>query len=274
MIREIDTGNTESVLDETLTRGLGSLCFFHPAGTFSVTPASDILFRAIVEKKDALHGIGIDWGSGVGCQAILAARIPAVKTVYGLEISEKNIQAAIQNAKENKVERKVRFILSDSYDPYCEIEKREVSALKGKVDFIVSNPPSSEGDDGFGFRRIVLNGAREFLKRNGVVLLNVSFQYGAERVRSLVERIPGFQHLGVAASTQIVPFDLSRPDLLTCLKNYAKEEQNGGMKYTFYLGQNEEDGISNACRALRDYEDSGAIPYTKWQTQMFEYIGG
>ena len=274
MIREIDTGSTESVLDETFTRGLGRLRFFHPAGTFSVTPASDILFRAILAKKDALHGIGIDWGSGVGCQAILAARIPAVKMIYGLEISEKNIDTAIQNAKENGVEQKVRFIHSDSYDPYGEAEKREVSALKGNVDFIVSNPPSSEGDDGFEFRRIVLSGARGFLKRNGIVLLNISFQYGAKRVRSLVERIPAFLYLGAVASTENVPFDPSRPDLLTCLTNYANEEQNGGMKYTFYKSQNEVDGIIDACHALRNYQDSGVNPYTKWQTQMFEYIGG
>ena len=88
MIREINLGSTESVLEEPFTKGLGRFRFYHPAGTFAITPASNILFRAIIDHADLLHGVGFDWGSGIGCQAILAARIPAVQLVYGLEISE------------------------------------------------------------------------------------------------------------------------------------------------------------------------------------------
>lgn len=41
-----------------------------------------------------------------------------------------------------------------------------MDSLHGGVDFVLSNPPSSQGDDGFGFRREVLRG-REFLKKGG-----------------------------------------------------------------------------------------------------------
>ena len=176
MIQEIDTGSDESIIDEKFTNRLGKLKFYHPIGTFSLTPASKILLRAIAENKEILHGIGIDWGSGVGCQAILAAKIDTVHAAYGLEISKDNIDTAIKNAEENGVDKKVNFILADSYSPVNENEKRRMQALRGKVDFILSNPPSSDWDDGFGYRRIVLTGGKEFLKENGIVLLNISLK--------------------------------------------------------------------------------------------------
>jgi len=273
MIREINTGSLESILDETETNGLGRLRFLHPAGTFSVTPASNILFRAIIDHQKLLHGVGIDWGSGIGCQAILAARIPGVEMIFGLEISEPNIAISAQNAEKNGALQKVRFLLSDSYQPFSEEDKREMESLKGKVDFVVSNPPSSEGDDGFAFRRIVIEGAREFLKTGGIVLINASFQYCKERVLALAKPSSVFQYAGVAASTACVPFDLTRPDLLSCLRSYVAEEQRGGMRYTFYKYPSEDAPLIDAQSALRNYEERGASPFTKWQTHLFVYSG-
>ncbi len=272
MIREINLGSTESVLEEPFTKGLGNLKFHHPAGTFAITPASNILFRAIIDHADLLHGVGFDWGSGIGCQAILAARIPAVQLVYGLEISEANVEIFKQNALENGVEQKVRSICSDSYCPFDEEEAREIAKLQGTVDFVVSNPPSSEGDDGFSFRRMVLEGAKDFLKPGGIVLINASFQYGSERVLSLAQPESGYRYLGVAASTERVPFDLTRADLLSCLRNYALEEHRGGMRYTFFTNVEADERVLDARSALRNYEEHGVSPYTKWQTHLFEWI--
>jgi len=76
--------------------------------------------------------------------------------VYGLEISEANIQTAAKNAEENHAGDKVRFMLADS--PFGGDEKEEFEKLQRKVHFILSNPPSSDWDDGFwiplnGFKR-------------------------------------------------------------------------------------------------------------------------
>ena len=84
MIQEIRTGADKTILEGESTCGLGRLVFYHPAGTFALTPASHILLNAIVDNQASLHGVGMDWGSGIGCQAILAARIPAVRKMYGL----------------------------------------------------------------------------------------------------------------------------------------------------------------------------------------------
>ncbi len=272
MIREIRTGTDESVLDETSTGGLGRLVFHHPAGTFALTPASHILLNAIVQNQARLRGTGIDWGSGIGCQAILAAQIPTVSKMYGLEISMENVKAAAWNAKENGVADKVTFLAADSYAPFDGDDRKTVEGLRGNVDFILSNPPSSDGDDGFGFRRIVMDGARAFLKPGGIVLLNISYQYGPERVAQLHRAGSGFHHEGVVASTDWVPFDLNRPDLLNCLRLYAREEKRGGHDYAFSEDGFDDDFV-NARTALKTYEDCGTSPFTKWQTHLFRYMG-
>ncbi len=61
MIREIRSDSAISILEEELTGGLGRLTFYHPEGTFSLTPASNILIEAIIKSQDKLNGIGIDW---------------------------------------------------------------------------------------------------------------------------------------------------------------------------------------------------------------------
>ncbi|ADQ80172.1 methyltransferase small [Paludibacter propionicigenes WB4] len=252
-----------------MTNGLGKFKFYHPVGTFSLTPASNILIQAIIDNQSLLHGTGIDWGCGVGCLAILAARIKGVDKVYGLDIAQPNIDAAIINGQENQVADKLVFMPADSYQPFSQQHQSELEKMKGKIDFIIANPPSSTGDDGFAFRRMVLNGAKNYLGDGGIVLLNISFQYGMQRIESLYKNIEGFSYSGVAASTDYVPFDLSRPDLLECLGIYAKEEQKGGYEYTFCNADNNK--FSNAEAALKNYIEKGVSPLTKWQTHIFKY---
>jgi 16S rRNA G1207 methylase RsmC len=55
--------------------------FHHPPGTFALTPASQTLIQAIVQNQNLLQGMVIDWGSGVGCLAIAAARLTKVTKV-------------------------------------------------------------------------------------------------------------------------------------------------------------------------------------------------
>lgn len=274
MIREIRTGEDVSILNNDYTKGLGQIQFCHPVGTFALTPASNILINAIINKQDFLFGTGIDWGSGVGCLVILAAKIKTVNRVYGLEISEANINAAIKNAEINNVKEKVTFLHSDSYDPFDKANKQELEKNKGKINFILANPPSSEGDDGFEFRRIVLKGAKDYLCKDGIVFLNASFQYGVKRVEELYKNTGDYSYMGLAATTVCVPFDLNRADLLDCLKIYSREEQKGGFEYTFFAEQdaNSYNRYINAQTALENYYKHGKSPWTKWQTHIFKYI--
>jgi SAM-dependent methyltransferase len=286
-------GTEETRVSAEMTRGLCELSIRHPPGTFALTPASLISLQAIGQHQELLEGHGLDWGSGSGCLAIAAAKIPAVQSVTGLEIAEANVLVARDNAIRNSVGDKVAFLVSDSYSPiwrpsepasdsalpantcgFTGSPKEErviLDRLAGKVGFILANPPSSEGDDGFGFRRIVLRGATRFLVPGGVVFLSVSFQYGISRVERLCQEAPGFMYEGVLSSTDWVPFDLRRPDLLHCLHLYAQEERRGGLSYSFrHPDESHQESIS-AQAALAHYQTTGKSPLTKWQTHLFAF---
>lgn len=270
-VLEVMCVNGESLLRSAATAGLGELRFLHPAGTFALTPASLVSLQAIVDHQRLLSGRGIDWGCGTGCLAIAAARIEGVQTVIGLDLIAVNVETARENARLNGVEDKATFALSDSYAPVAADDRIRLESLAGKIDFIVANPPSSEGDDGFGFRRIVLDGARAVLKHDGIVFLSISFQYGPERVSRLAGEAPGFVHEGVLASTDWVPFDLGRPDLLHCLELYAEEEKRGGLAYVFPDPRAEFPATIDARAALEYFRQTGRSPLTKWQTHLFRY---
>jgi hypothetical protein len=245
---------------------LGPLELAHPGGTFALTIASRTALRAVAEHHAELRGIGIDWGCGVGGLAILAAKAPDVERVVGLELSRADVDAACANARRNGVAERCRFVVADSYVPLDEGERAELDALRGRVDFLLSNPPASVGDDGFGFRRRVLTEGRAFLRPGAPVFLSISSQYGAERIRGLEDDAPGFRWRGVLATTELMPFDASRPDLLANLELYAAEEERGGRRYDFRLP----DGRAGDARtALAHLRATGASPLSRWQVHAF-----
>ena len=265
-------GSGETVLADADTRGLGTLRIRHPPGTFALTPASRITVAAVGAERDRLAGDGIDWGSGVGCVAIAAARIHGVDAVLGLEIRPENVAAARANAAANGVADAVRFFRSDSFVPAEPEGRRALAALEAQADFVVANPPASTGDDGFGWRRDVARGAVAYLRPGGVLLVQVSSQYGLERVRSLEEEGPGLRYDGVAATTDRVPFDTGLPHLLRNLETFAAAEAAGWPGYAF--GWPDEGGTISATEALKRHRETGLSPLSRWQVQRFVFRPG
>lgn len=261
----------ETTLGDDVTRGLGEIKLVHPRDTTPITPASMISVEAIAGNGHLLEGVGIDWGSGGGCLSIMAARTPGVTRVVGLEIDESNVSVARRNASLNGVEGKVEFMRSDSYSPFVDGDRRTLESLKGRTDFLIANPISSDDDDGFGYRRTVLRGAREFLRDGGRVFLSISYQYGRRRIARLERDVPGFFHEGILARSACVPFDLGRPDLLNCLNVYAREESRGGMGYEFCNPLRRAQAM-NARDSLAFYERTGRSPLSQWQTHLFRYL--
>ena len=74
------------VVTITKTGGLGPIELELPPGKLSITPASRLCLEGIGQNRKLLAGAGIDWGSGSGCLAIAAARIPAVERIVGIEV--------------------------------------------------------------------------------------------------------------------------------------------------------------------------------------------
>jgi SAM-dependent methyltransferase len=261
---------SESLVGGSSTNGLGAISIAHPPGTFALTPASLISIDAIASNQDRLSGSGIDWGTGSGCLAILASRIEAVDLVIGLDIVPANVEIARMNALQNGAKEKTRFMVADSYLPQSEADRNYLHRLRGRTDFILANPPASDYGDGFGFRRAVLDGGLEYLKPGGVVFLCISSQYGGERIHRLVKDVPGYEYDGIASSTDWTPFDLRRPDLLTCLRLYAAEEKRGGYAYEFRGSGTS--GQESAEEALCAFETNGTSPMMMWQTHLFAKI--
>ncbi|MCI0432154.1 MAG: class I SAM-dependent methyltransferase [Gemmatimonadetes bacterium] len=250
---------------------LGELTFAHPPGTFAPTPATLIALRAIVEHRELLSGQGLDWGSGVGCLAIAAARIPAVTHVLGLEIVAANVESAATNARMNGVAGKVEFIRSDAYEPFDDEGRARLAELEGRVRFMLANPPSSSPHgDGFEFRRVVLSGAGRWLEPGAPVFLSVSEQYGVERVKALEAEAPGFRFDGVLASTDLVAFDMTRTDLAQDVATYAAEERRGGLPYMF-RDPSDPNRRMTAVEALERHARTGESPLSRWQSLRFTW---
>ena len=264
--------NNETILPSEITNGLGEIIIHHPTGTFALTPASIISIQAICMNQSQLFGKGIDWGCGTGCLGIVAAKIDKVNQVIGLDISDANIEAACHNAIINCVNPKTRFSKSNSFTPYSEMGRQYLASLQNQTTFILANPPSSEGDDGFEYRRMILQEARTYLKKGGVVFLSISSQYGPQRINHLAQQVEGFEYGGILSSTDWVPFDLRRADLIHCLDVYVQEELRGGMKYSFQHPEApNEEAMMDAQTAQAYFTQTGISPLSKWQTHLFRY---
>ncbi len=265
-----DSSIEKTELTEETIGDLAPVLIEHPLGTYSLTPASAVCLRAISENRECFVGCGLDWGCGTGCLGIVVSKIPAVDRVVGLELSEEDVRAAERNVGLNDVRNKMTVIRADSFEAFSSAGKEEMDLLEAGVDFIVANPPASGGDDGFQLRRVVLAGARRYLKPGGRAYLQISIQYGRSRILDLAAAA-SFTYEAELASTPWVPFDQSRRDLNCQLEEYVTEEMRGGLDYTFGDPRNVGDTNINARTALNLYRETGISPLTKWQVHVFSY---
>jgi tRNA1(Val) A37 N6-methylase TrmN6 len=167
--------NEQTSIHSDLTRN--KIILYHPPGTFKLTRTSKALLNAIEQNEGLLHGIGTELGSGIGCLSIFACKTANIEKIYGLEISERNIAAFKINIQINELEHRISILRSDSYKPFERSDLEKLEQLRGRVFFILANPPSSQLDHGLGYRRKVLKEGQDFLVSGGRVFLNVSFQF-------------------------------------------------------------------------------------------------
>ena len=89
-------------------------------------------------SKKASVGFILDLGTGSGCIALCLARMFPLARVYGVDVCEKALEVARENARILGLEHRVRFFLEDiAQDSFWQGLRQ--TALR--YDLIVSNPP-------------------------------------------------------------------------------------------------------------------------------------
>jgi len=184
---------------------------FHVApGVLVPRPETEIIVEVgIAFIKETGGRTAADIGTGSGCIAIsLAAGLPEA-VIYAIDSSDAALKIAAENAGQNGVAGRVRFLRGDLFGPLAE------AGLTGGLDLIVSNPPYipsvdiqglqaevgfeplqalDGGQDGLDIVREIIRQAPEYLKPGGGLLIETGFgQAGA--VRDIVEDIPGLEYI-------------------------------------------------------------------------------
>lgn len=158
---------------------------------------TETLVETALEEKRGMNILDICTGSG--CVALSIAHFNKNAFVCGIDISEKALQVAEQNAQNLALTDRVRFLCMD-------IMKE---SPKGTYDMIVSNPPYIESDvidglqkevsvfephlaldggaDGLDFYRRIANIAPVLLQEGGQLIFEVGFEQ-ADQVAALLEK--------------------------------------------------------------------------------------
>ena len=148
----------------------------------------------------------LDLGTGSGILGITLAMEQVDAVVVVTDISQAALAVAKANAKLHRVEERIEFIESDWFD-----------SVSGKFDLIISNPPYigeneleglepdvidydpiialTPGGDGLAPYRIIAGQAKDYLNKNGQVIVEIGYLQGNE-VKNLFLRA-GFANVQI-----------------------------------------------------------------------------
>jgi len=181
-------------------------------------PETETLVNEIIQyfemRKKESEALKItDVGTGSGVVAITLAYELKKSFVYATDISKDALELASENAKINKVDKRVGFILGDLFEPF----KNE--NLKNSFDCIVSNPPYVRdsdfesldneikdfeprvaflcGEDGINFHKRIAEEGIGYLKKGGLLALEVALG-DDERLLDFLSSTPNYSNLRTA----------------------------------------------------------------------------
>ena len=192
-----------------------SLEFHVEPGVFIPRPETELLvektidlskeyFKGGTDRETTIHFADI--GTGSGCVAIsLAKYLPHAKGI-GIDLSEKALSIAQENAMRHHVTERVSFSQGDGLET---LSSYSPSTL---FHFIVSNPPYISqkethkmdpetnfepkealfsGEEGLNFIQMLLNQSPPFLRENGFLLFEIG-EGQEEAIRHLTKNHPFF----------------------------------------------------------------------------------
>ncbi len=170
--------------------------------TFKVTkdvliprPETQVLVKEALKEARANEPedgkLIFDICTGSGCIAVCMAVELEKGKVYAVDISDKALEVARENAKRHGADKRITFLEGDLFKP------AEPLGLKGKVDLVLSNPPYvskkmrdilqpeiklyepmlavAGGEDGFDFYRKIIPESVKYLKPGGFLILEIGY---------------------------------------------------------------------------------------------------
>ncbi len=176
-------------------------------------PETEILVETAIEfiGKEKSGRI-LDLGTGSGCIAVALSKHLADLEIDASDISDEAMVVAKENAKLNAA--RINFIKSDLFD---DLNFREYS-------IIISNPPYipeaeikklqpelqfepgialRAGKDGLDFYRRIISSAPDYLKENGLLLLEIGFgqkkaleqMFDNSKLFKIIQIVKDYQHI-------------------------------------------------------------------------------
>ena len=171
----------------TYSQEFMKLNFFVNEDVLIPRPDTEVLVEEVLSITKRLTRPRIlDLCTGSGAIAISIAKYAQNSELYASDISKKALKIAKENAKNNNVEERIKFIESDLFN----------SIPKMKFDIIVTNPPYIRtgdipnlqkevqnepqialdgGIDGYDFYRKISSKAYEYLKYNGYLCMEIGY---------------------------------------------------------------------------------------------------
>jgi len=177
-----------------------------------ITGPMDVLFANVSSDIFSISSV-LDWGTGSGCLAVMAAAVFPNAAIDAVDISAKALQVAQRNIDKyehisqfrislhqgdgiDAVPRRRKYDLILCNPPYVtssslaefppEFRHEPVLALDGSGASASGEPPAARSD-GLGVIRRVLNRATKRLSERGVLLLEVA-GHDPEEIEALLQR--------------------------------------------------------------------------------------
>ena len=163
------------------------MTFFVDENVLIPRPDTEILVEEVIKIAKKINAKKIlDLCTGSGTIAISLAKYIDKSNITAVDISDKALNVAKLNAKNNEVEDRITFVESDLFK----------NLKKEKYDIIVSNPPYIKkevlkkldkevqkepklaldgGYDGLDFYRKIINKAEEYLKFSGYLCFEIGY---------------------------------------------------------------------------------------------------
>ena len=138
---------------------------------------SMLLVETIINENKDFAGSILDLGCGYGPLGVIAAKLLKESLVTMCDVNERALELSKMNAKENKVDDRIKIIASSAFEN-----------IKDNYDVIMTNPPIRAGKELiFSF----YEGAYKHLNKGGKLYVVIQKKQGAPSTKAKLESLFG-----------------------------------------------------------------------------------